>query len=704
MPRDIRIERFRNIGIMAHIDAGKTTVTERVLFYTGLIPRPGEVHEGSTKMDHTPEETDRGITITSAAVTTYWAPHFGTHAGVRHRINVIDTPGHVDFTIEVERSLRVLDGAVAVLDGGNGVESQTETVWRQADRYGVPRVVFVNKMDKLGADFAMCVASLRERLGVVPVPVQLPLGEEAAHRGVIDLIRMHAVAFDDATRGRTYTVGPVPDEHRAAADRARAALVEACADADPEVMQKYLNGQTADVTADDLERALRAGTIARRFVPVLCGSAYRDKGVQLLLDAVVAYLPSPADIPPAQGRHPDTGVETARPARDDAPFAALAFKLVSLKDVGTLTLLRVYSGRVESGAKVRNTTRGTSERLGQLRLVYADELLPLEDAYAGVIVAALGLRDVRTGDTLCDPSAPVVLESMVFPEPVVELSVEPRSSADRDRLATGLARLALEDPSFRVVTNSETGQTLLRGMGELHLEIVMSKLKREFRVEANTGRPEVAYRETVAGAAEVDYVFKRMTGGPGLFAHVVIAVEPGERGSGLTFVDDVRGGVIPRELVTATERGVRGAMSRGVLAGYPVVDVRVRLFDGSTHAVDSKPMAFEFAGSLAFQDAARKAGLRLLEPVMVVEIVTPEECLGDVIGDLSARRGQITERVARDAAQWLQASVPLRALFGYVTHLRGLTRGRGDAMMRFSHYDAVPRGIEQEVVAKANGA
>ena len=705
MPRDLPIDRYRNIGIMAHIDAGKTTVTERVLFYTGRIHRTGEVHEGAATMDWMEQEQERGITITSAATTAFWVPSIGISKDIKHRVNIIDTPGHVDFTIEVERSLRVLDGAVAVFDGGNGVEPQSETVWRQADRYSVPRIAFMNKMDKIGADFRMCVDSMRERLGTNPVPVQIPLGEEEKHRGVIDLVRMKAVIFDEASKGAQFKLEEIPEEFAADAAAARQTLIEAVADVDESVGEKFLNDDIASITEDEIHSALRKGTIGFKLVPVLCGSAFKNKGVQQLLDAVVAYLPSPLDIPMKKGRHPDKlDVELDRPADDSAPFSALAFKLMNDKFVGNLTFIRVYSGYLESGTSVLNSTRNKTERVGRLLLMHANEREDIKDCFAGVIAAAVGLRDTRTGDTLCDEKNPVVLEKMTFPEPVISIAIEPKTKGDQDKMGVGLQKLAAEDPSFRMNTDEESGQTLIHGMGELHLEIIVDRLKREFKVEANTGKPEVAYREAIKRKAEGECKYAKQSGGRGQYGHCIIDVEPGERGAGFVFVDDIKGGVIPREFIPAVEKGAREALQRGILAGYPVIDVKVRLFFGSYHDVDSSAQAFEIAGSMAVQDAAKKAGLVILEPIMAVEVVTPDQFMGDVIGDLNSRRGQIRGMTARGKnAQAIDGTVPLANMFGYVTDLRSKTQGRAVSSMQFSHYDPVPNVVQEEIVAKSRG-
>ncbi len=705
MPRDIPIDRYRNIGIMAHIDAGKTTVTERVLFYTGRIHRVGEVHEGAATMDWMEQEQERGITITSAATTAFWVPSFGNVKDIKHRINIIDTPGHVDFTIEVERSLRVLDGAVAVFDGGNGVEPQSETVWRQADRYRVPRIAFMNKMDKIGADFQMCVASMRERLGTNPVPVQLPLGEEDKHRGVIDLIRMKAVVFDEATKGATFSLEEIPADYVDAAAMARSELIEAVADVDDAVGEKFLADDIASITEADILRALRKGTIEFKLVPVLCGSAFKNKGVQLLLDAVVNFLPSPIDIPIKKGKHPDKlEVEIERAADDAAPFSALAFKLMNDKFVGNLTFIRVYSGSLESGSSVLNSTRGRSERVGRLLLMHANEREDIKDVFAGVIAAAVGFRDTRTGDTLCDERHPIVLERMTFPDPVISIAIEPKTKIDQDKMGVGLQKLAFEDPSFRVSSDEESGQTIIQGMGELHLEIIVDRLKREFKVEANTGKPEVAYRESIRRKADAVGRYIKQTGGRGQYGHCEIDIEPGERGSGYVFIDDIKGGIIPREFIPSVEKGIREAMGRGVLAGYPVIDVRARLYFGSYHDVDSNAQAFEIAGSMAFQDAAKKAGIHILEPIMTVEVVTPDAFMGDVIGDLNSRRGQIRGMSQRGkGVQVIDAFVPLASMFGYVTDLRSKTQGRAVSTMQFAHYDPVPNAVQEEIIAKVKG-
>jgi elongation factor G len=700
MPRTVPLERVRNLGIMAHIDAGKTTLSERVLFYTGRIHRMGDVHEGTTRLDHLPQEKLKGITITSAATSAAWAARSGLFAGAEHQLSLIDTPGHVDFTIEVERSLRVLDGAVAVFDASQGVEPQSETVWRQADRYGVPRVAFVNKMDKVGADFAMSVRSIVERLGADALPVQLPLGEGEAHRGVVDLLGRVAYVFDGDVTGRAFRAEAVPAAMSAAVEAARARLVERCAELDPALTDRYLASGAGSLSVEELERALRLGTLRREVVPVLCGSAYKNRGVQMLLDAVVKYLPSPLDVAPVTGSAPDGAAATRAPS-DDEPLCALAFKLVSGQAAGTLTFVRVYSGRLTPGAQVLNATRGRKERVGRLVRMHAAEQTEVACAYAGDIVAAVGLRDVRTGDTLAAPEAPLVLGSITVPEAVVTLAVEAKAGTDPERLGAALARMALEDPSLRVGVDEETGQTLLGGVGELHLEIVVDRLRTEHRVEARTGRPRVAFRETLAGAARVDKVLSVQNGGVGLYARVALAVEPAPRDAGLLFEDATSGGVIPAEFANAVRRGVAGAMARGLRGGRPVVDARVRLVDGATHKVDSNAAAFERAGSMAFQEAALAAGLVVLEPVMAVEVTAPEESLGVVLGTVQARRGSVRDVGARGNASVVEAEVPLAALFGYVDDLRGRTHGRASATMRFARYEAAPAALERELLATA---
>jgi elongation factor G len=689
---------------MAHIDAGKTTTTERVLYYTGVNYKIGEVHEGAATMDYMIQEQERGITITSAATNCFWRPLEGPWAGTSHRVNIIDTPGHVDFTIEVERSLRVLDGAVAVFDGGNGVEPQSETVWRQADKYRVPRIAFMNKMDKVGADFSMCVESMKDRLGTNPVPIQWPLGEEDRHRGVIDLITMRAAVFDDESKGQKYEWVAVPPEYTSIAATWREKLIEACADVDDEVMRLYLEGRGAEVTNAMIHRALRIGTITFKLVPVLCGSAFKNKGVQMLLDAVVNYLPSPVDVPPVSGVDPrkKDKPEVHRRASDDEPFSALAFKILN-DPHGNLTFFRVYSGRVMTGTMVLNSSRDKRERIGRILRMHANKREEVQEADSGNIYAAVGLRDTRTGDTLCDDKHPIVLEQMVFPEPVISIAIEPKTQADVEKLGISLQKLAQEDPSFRTHTDEESGQTIISGMGELHLDIIVDRLRREFKVESNVGKPEVAYREAITKMARCEHKYAKQSGGRGQYGHVVMELEPLERGKGFEFVNDIVGGVIPKEFIPAIEKGVRDAMGRGVLAGYPLVDMRCRLIDGSYHEVDSSAQAFEVAASLCFQDGAKSAGLALLEPVMKIEVVVPEQYMGDVIGDLNARRGRVLGMTQRGNAQVIDAEVPLATMFGYVTDLRSMTQGRGSSTLQFSHYAPVSPAIQEEIVAKVKG-
>jgi elongation factor G len=702
--RDYSLEKTRNIGIMAHIDAGKTTVTERILFYTGINYKLGEVHEGAATMDWMVQEQERGITITSAATNCYWTPLEGPYQGAGHRINIIDTPGHVDFTIEVERSLRVLDGAVAVFDGGNGVEPQTETVWRQADKYHVPRIAFVNKMDKVGADFEMCLDSIKDRLGVVPVPVYYPVGLEDQFRGVVDLIKMKAAIFDEESKGQKFEWQDIPADILARCRELRDGLIEAAADASDKVMEKFIAGDLSSVTDAEIYEGLRAGTLSFKFVPVLCGSAFKNKGVQMLLDTVVNLLPSPIDIPPMEGHDPNKKDKiVTRKASDAEPFSALAFKVMN-DPFGNLTFFRVYSGTTKSGQSVMNSTRGKRERFGRILRMHANKREEIDVCYAGNIYAAVGLRDTRTGDTLCDDKHPILLEKMEFPEPVISIAIEPKTKADLDKLGGSLQKLAYEDPSFRTFTNEETGQTIIAGMGELHLEIIVDRLKREFKVDANVGKPEVAYKESLVRAVkDVEGRFVRQTGGHGQFGHVVIDMEPAERGAGFVFENDVVGGIIPKEFIPSIEKGIREAMTRGVLAGYPIVDVKVRLHYGSYHEVDSSGPAFEVAGSMAFQEGAKRGGIALLEPMMSVEVVCPENYLGDVIGDLNSRRGRILDMGQRGNARVIRSEVPLAQMFGYATDVRSKTQGRATHTMQFSHYAPVPQAIQEEIVAKQRG-
>ncbi|MCP3164102.1 elongation factor G [Myxococcus qinghaiensis] len=689
MSRSTRIERYRNIGIMAHIDAGKTTLTERVLFFTGRIHSTGEVHDGSTEMDWLPQEKQRGITITSAATTAFWSPRHGPSTGTPHRINILDTPGHVDFTIEVERSLRVLDGAVAVFDGSQGVEPQSEAVWRQADRYGVPRIAFINKMDKVGADFAMSLESIRERLGARAVAVQWPLGSESEFQGLVDLVRMKTLRFD-GEGGEYHEEQSVPEEVRKQVETLRLRLIEAAADVDDGVMEKFVDGRLEDITEADLVRAVRAGTLSRTLVPVLAGSAFKKKGVQMLLDAVVDYLPAPSDLPAVEGLVPGTEQRASREPADDSPPAALVFKMMSDKNVGNIVFLRVYSGTLRAGTVLLNPATGKRERVGRLMFMHANRREEVSEVHAGDIAAALGLKNVRTGDTLSDPEAPVVLESLGFPEPVVHLAVEAKSPAELPKLEEGLHRLAAEDPSLRVGVDPESGQVLLSGMGELHLEVVVDRLRTEYGVEARVGQPKVAYRDTLKRAVRQEYRHVRQTGGPGQYARVVLDVAPAARGAGLVFVDDTKGGSIPRELVPAIQKGVAGAMERGVRDGVALVDVEVRLVDGDTHVRDSTPQAFAMAGSLALQEAVRRVGVQVLEPVMDVEVTTPEEYVGEVLGDLASRRGRVLGMETRGNARVVSARVPMASLFGYVTGLRGRTQGRAQASMRLGTYEPLP--------------
>ncbi len=684
----VALDRVRNIGIMAHIDAGKTTTTERILFYTGRTHKMGEVHEGAAIMDWMAQEQERGITITSAATTAFWRDH---------RINIIDTPGHVDFTMEVERSLRVLDGAVAVFDSVAGVQPQSETVWRQADRYRVPRIAFINKMDRTGADFDAAVQSMRDRLGATPVPIHVPIGHEDQFSGLVDLVEMKAVTYTNPL-GTEFAVGEIPAKLAAKAQEGHHGLIDAIAEFDDELMETYLEDESA-VTPEMIRRALRTGTLAGRITPVLAGSAFKNKGVQLLLDAVVDYLPSPVDVPPVQGIDPKSAGEATREATPDSPFSALAFKVMTDPYVGKLTYFRVYSGQVKAGDRVLNTTNGKTERIGRILQMHANHREEREEIGAGEIAAAVGLKFTTTGDTLAVDSAPIVLESMAFPDPVISVAIEPKTKGDQDKLGQALQRLAEEDPTFRVSTDEETGQTIIAGMGELHLEIIVDRLLREFRVEGNVGRPQVAYRETIGRPAEkVQGRFVRQTGGAGQYGDVVINLLPQEPGAGYEFLDKIVGGKIPREYIPATDAGIQEAMSAGVLAGYPVVDVKVELVDGSYHEVDSSERAFKIAGSIAFKEAMKRAKPKLLEPVMAVEVVTPEEYLGDVIGNLNGRRGRVEHLEPVGGSQSIRASVPLAEMFGYATDLRSMTQGRATFTMQFDRYEEVPATIADTIV------
>jgi len=685
----VALDRVRNIGIMAHIDAGKTTTTERILYYTGRTHKLGEVHEGAATMDWMAQEQERGITITSAATTAFWRDH---------RVNIIDTPGHVDFTVEVERSLRVLDGAIAVFDSVAGVQPQSETVWRQADRYGVPRIAFINKMDRTGADFANAVQSMRDRLGANPVPVQLPIGQEDAHVGVVDLVEMQAIVYEDEL-GQSFTVGEIPAELAAAAHEAHHALIDAIAEHDDDLMESYLEDETS-VTPEMIRRALRTGTLADAITPVLLGSAFKNKGVQPLLDAVVDYLPSPLDVPAVQGTDPASEDEITRPPSEDAPFSALVFKVMSDPYVGKLTYFRVYSGKVKAGDRVLNTTNGKTERIGRILQMHANHREERDELGAGEIAAAVGLKQSTTGDTLAIDSAPIVLESMTFPDPVISVAIEPKTKGDQDKLSQGLQRLAEEDPTFRVSSDEETGQTLIAGMGELHLEIIVDRLMREFKVDANVGRPQVAYRETASQPVQnIQGRFVRQTGGSGQYGDVVINLIPQAPGEGYEFEDKIVGGKIPREYIKPVDDGIQEAMGAGGLAGYPVVDVRIELVEGSYHEVDSSERAFKIAGSMAFKEAMKRAKPKLLEPMMAVEVVTPEDYLGDVMGNLNSRRGRVEHLEPLGNSQTIKASVPLSEMFGYATDLRSMTQGRATFTMQFDRYEDVPASIAETIVS-----
>jgi elongation factor G len=692
--QQVALDRVRNIGIMAHIDAGKTTTTERILYYTGRTHKMGEVHEGAATMDWMAQEQERGITITSAATTATWRDH---------RINIIDTPGHVDFTVEVERSLRVLDGAVAVFDSVAGVQPQSETVWRQADKYKVPRIAFINKMDRTGADFFAAVQSMKDRLAANPVPIQIPIGQEDAHTGVVDLVEMQAIVYKDDL-GEEFETTEIPAELSEQAHAYHHQLIDAVSHFDDEVLGAYLEDETS-VTADMLKRAIRAATLADEITPVLLGSAFKNKGVQPLLDAVIDYLPSPLDVPPIQGLDPKTEAVLEREATLDAPFSALAFKVMSDPFVGKLTYFRVYSGSIKAGDRVVNTTTGKTERIGRILQMHANHREEREEIGAGEIAAGVGLKSTTTGDTLAVASAPIVLESMTFPEPVISVAVEPKSKADQDKLGNGLARLAEEDPTFRVETDEETGQTLISGMGELHLEIIVDRLKREFNVDANVGRPQVAYRETISKPAErIQGKFVRQTGGSGQYGDAVINLLPQEPGKGYEFADKIVGGKIPKEYIKPIDEGIREAMGSGVLAGYPVVDVKVELIDGSYHDVDSSERAFKIAGSMAFKEAMKRAKPKILEPMMAVEVTTPEDYLGDVIGNLSSRRGRIESMGPVGNAQVIKSLVPLSEMFGYATDLRSMSQGRADFTMQFDRYEEVPASIASEITEQSSGS
>ncbi|HEV3039293.1 MAG TPA: elongation factor G [Candidatus Angelobacter sp.] len=693
MPRQVPLERCRNIGIMAHIDAGKTTTTERVLFYTGITHRIGEVHEGTATMDWMEQEQERGITITSAATTCMWRDI---------RINIIDTPGHVDFTAEVERSLRVLDGAVAVFDAVHGVEPQSETVWRQADKYGVPRICFINKMDKMGADFEHAVDTIRKRLNARPVAIQIPIGQEAAFKGVVDLISMKAILWNDETLGAEYVVEEIPANLVKKAEAFRAQLVETVAENDDDMLHKFLEGET--ISPEELRTSLRKSVISLKLFPVLCGTAFKNKGVQTLLDAVVDYLPSPVDIPPTEGTDPDhPEKKLTRQAKDNESFAALAFKIMADPFVGQLAFIRVYSGHLKTGDSILNTTRGRSERIGRLLKMHANKREEISEIFAGDICACVGLKNVTTGDTICTDKAPIVLENIEFAQPVISVAVEPKTKGDQEKMGIALAKLAQEDPTFKVHTDPDSGQTIISGMGELHLEIIIDRMMREYKVEANVGKPQVAYRETIRKHAEAEGKYIRQTGGSGQYGHVKLRVDPNEKGKGFEFINEIKSGSVPREYFKAIEHGIKQAMEGGVLAGYEMVDIKVTLYDGSYHEVDSNEMAFKIAASMGFKEAARKASPVLLEPIMSVEVVVPEEYMGVIIGDLNSRRGRIEGIEHRAGSQVIKSFVPLAEMFGYATQMRSSTQGRATYSMHFAHYDEAPRSVTEEIIAKVQG-
>ncbi|MBT2133317.1 elongation factor G [Croceibacterium sp. LX-88] len=695
MARSHPIERYRNFGIMAHIDAGKTTTTERILYYTGKSYKIGEVHDGAATMDWMEQEQERGITITSAATTCFWQAEDGQ--GPEHRLNIIDTPGHVDFTIEVERSLRVLDGAVAAFDGVAGVEPQSETVWRQAEKYGVPRMCYINKLDRTGANFYYCVQTIIDRLGAVPAPLYLPIGAESDFKGLVDLVNNRAIIWHDESLGAKFDYVEIPADLVDKAAEYREKLVELAVEQDDEAMEAYLEGNEPDVAT--LKKLIRKGTLAQAFVPVLCGSSFKNKGVQALLDAVVDYLPSPVDVPAIKGVKPDSDEEDSRPSSDDAPFSSLAFKIMNDPFVGSLTFTRIYSGRLSKGSYL-NSVKDKKEKIGRMLLMHSNNREDIDEAFAGDIVALAGLKETTTGDTLCDASNPIILERMEFPEPVIELSVEPKTKADQEKMGLALSRLAAEDPSFRVSTDHESGQTIIKGMGELHLDILVDRMKREFKVEANVGAPQVAYRESLAKPVELTYTHKKQSGGSGQFGEVKIKLTPGERGQGINFIDSIKGGNIPREYIPSVEKGMRETAETGSLIGFPIIDFDIELIDGKYHDVDSSALAFEIAGRGAMREGAQKSGIKLLEPIMKVEVVTPEEYMGDVIGDLNSRRGQIQGTDSRGNAQAVEAMVPLANMFGYVNELRSFTQGRAQYTMQFSHYDEVPANVAAEVKEK----
>ncbi len=703
MAREYTLDLYRNFGIMAHIDAGKTTCTERILYYTGKSHKIGEVHDGAATMDWMEQEQERGITITSAATTTFWekTEDGTTPLTPKHRFNIIDTPGHVDFTIEVERSLAVLDGAVCLLDANAGVEPQTETVWRQADRYGVPRIVFVNKMDKIGADFFNCVRMIKSRTGATPMPIQLPIGSEIDLEGLIDLVTMEEWTWKGEDLGATWTRQPIRDSLRAEAETHRAAMIEMAVELDDVVLEAYLEGTEPDNAT--LRRLIRKGTLAMTFVPVLCGSAFKNKGVQTLLNGVIDYLPSPLDVAAYMGFKPDDVTETrdiARTANDDEPFSGLAFKIMNDPFMGTLTFTRIYSGQVKKGDSLLNATKGRKERIGRMVMMHANKQEEIHEAFAGDIIALAGLKDTTTGDTLCDPAKPVVLETMTFPDPVIEIAIEPKTKNDQERMSLGLQRLAAEDPSFQVMTDIESGQTIMKGMGELHLDILVDRLRREFKVEANIGAPQVAYRETVSREAEIDYTHKKQSGGSGQFARIKLVISPTKPGEGFSFESKVVGGSVPKEYVPGVEKGIKSVMDSGPLAGFPVIDFKVALIDGAYHDVDSSVLAFEIAARQGMREGLKKAGAKLLEPIMKVEVVTPEEFTGGVIGDLTSRRGMVQGQDSRGNANVITAFVPLANMFGYINTLRSMTSGRATFSMQFDHYEPVPSNISEEIQAK----
>jgi len=705
MAREYPLERYRNFGIMAHIDAGKTTTTERILYYTGKSHKIGEVHDGAATMDWMEQEQERGITITSAATTTFWQrqedPTAEGTSDTKFRFNIIDTPGHVDFTIEVERSLAVLDGAICLLDANAGVEPQTETVWRQADRYEVPRIVFVNKMDKIGADFFNCVKMIKDRTGAIPAPIALPIGAEDQLEGIVDLITMEEWTWKGEDLGASWTRQPIRDELKDVADEWRATLVELAVEQDDEAMEAYLEGNEPDEAT--LRKLIRKGTLNLAFVPVTAGSAFKNKGVQPLLNAVIDYLPSPLDVPAYMGFAPDDETETrnlSRSAKDDDPFSALAFKIMNDPFVGSLTFTRIYSGIIKKGDQILNATKGKRERVGRMMMMHSNSREEIDWAAAGDIIALAGLKETTTGDTLCDTAKPVVLETMTFPEPVIEIAVEPKTKADQEKMAQALARLAAEDPSFRVETDLESGQTIMKGMGELHLDILVDRMKREFKVEANIGAPQVAYRETISHKAEVDYTHKKQTGGSGQFARIKLQIEPTEAGEGYSFESLIVGGAVPKEYIPGVEKGINSVMDSGPLAGFPVIDFKVKLVDGAYHDVDSSVLAFEIAARAAMREGLKKAGAKLLEPIMKVEVVTPEEYTGGIIGDLTSRRGQVQGQDTRGNANVINAFVPLANMFGYINNLRSMSSGRAQFTMQFDHYEPVPQNISEEIQAK----